>query len=235
MYRATQGVGILGEVDGPHPLLETRNLGRIVGAQWLWRGLELTLKAGEHLALRGPSGSGKTLVMRALAGLDDPQEGQILFKSRPLSDWDTPAYRSEVSYLHQRPALFEGTVETNLRRPYALKVHKDKAFERSAALDLLQQVGRDERFLKLSADTLSGGEGQLVALVRALQLGPSVLLLDEATASLDPETVSRVETLLKNWTAGAERGCIWTSHDPAQLARVASRSYDVKETSRVLD
>ena len=220
------------------PFLETHTLGRCVNEHWLWRGVELSLTAGEQLTLRGPSGSGKTLLLRVLAGLDDPQEGRVVFKGRPLNDWDIPAYRSEVSYLHQRPALFEGTVETNLRRPFSLNAHKGKTFDRARVLELLSKLGRDERFLELDADTLSGGEGQLVALVRALQLEPGVLLLDEATASLDPETVSRVEALLADWVAQGERACLWTSHDPAQLARVASRSYDLtfdlKEVSPVL-
>ena len=67
---------------------------------------------------------------------------------------------------------------------------------------------------------LSGGEAQILALVRALQLEPTILLLDEPTASLDAKTTAQVEALLKNWLHDRDRACILTSHDSAQIDRV---------------
>ena len=119
---------------------------------------------------RGPSGSGKTLLLRTLAGLDDLQEGEVLFEGTPLNDWPMPQYRSAVSYLHQRPALFEGTVETNLRRPFTLNVHKDKTFDRDEVLGLLYSLGRDEHFLSLSADTRFTARAERAAVRRSHRL-----------------------------------------------------------------
>lgn len=208
-------------------LLRAENLGRRVAERWLWRGVTVQLGSQQRLALKGPSGAGKTLLLRALAGLDAAQEGQVRLQDKALAAWAAPLYRTKVSYLHQRPALFEGTVEDNLRRPFALQAHRAQHFDRERVVIWLEHLGRNEGFLGLSAATLSGGEGQLTALLRTLQLNPLVLLLDEATASLDPETVLRAESLLADWLTGGESACIWTSHDPAQLARVADSSFDL--------
>lgn len=152
---------------------------------------------------------------------------QVCLQGKALETWPAPLYRTKVGYLQQRPALFAGTVEDNLRRPCALQAHRARHFDRERIRRWLEYLGRNETFLGFSAATLSGGEAQLTALLRTLQLDPLILLLDEATASLDPETVLRVETLVSDWLEGGERACIWTSHDPAQLARVADSRLDL--------
>lgn len=204
------------------PLLEATRLGARVEGRWLWRGLALRLAAGQQLALKGPSGAGKTVLLRILAGLEPPAEGQVCLAGEPQERWAMPAYRARVTYLHQRPALFAGSVEDNLRRVYALRQHREARYDPERVRALLAALGRGEAFLEQDAERLSGGEAQLVALVRALQLEPQVLLLDEATASLDPTTTRRAEAVVADWLAGeGARAAIWTSHDPAQLERLA--------------
>ena len=85
-------------------------------------------------------------------------------------------------------------------------------------------LGRDEAFLQQSTDRLSGGESQIVAMLRALLTAPDVLLLDEPTASLDAEAVAAIEKLIANWLKEKpDRGCVWTSHDRQQLERNSDR------------
>jgi putative ABC transport system ATP-binding protein len=85
-------------------------------------------------------------------------------------------------------------------------------------------AGRAPDFLDKLASDLSGGEAQIAALVRVLQLAPDVLLLDEPTASLDPASARSIEALVSAWfDADAERACIWVSHDLEQARRVATR------------
>ena len=145
-----------------------------------------------------------------------------------MADRDVPRFRSRVAYLHQSPALLEGTVEESLRSPFELAVHRDRAFDRDRAVELLAALGRGASFLAKQRDDLSGGERQVTALVRLLQLEPEVVLLDEPTAALDPETTSRAEELLARWVGGGERACVWVSHDPAQTHRLATRRLRVE-------
>jgi putative ABC transport system ATP-binding protein len=206
-------------------VLDLRDAGRLVDGRWLWRGLTLTLHAGERVALAGPSGSGKTLLLRAMAGLDGLDEGSLTLHGTPLADWSMPAYRSHVAYVAQRPALVEGTVEDNLRVPFGLRAHAQRRWDRTWVSAALERLGRDERFLTQDAVELSGGEQQLVALVRRLQLEPSVLLLDEPSASLDDTSARALETLVDDWHASSpSRTSLWTSHHREQLTRVTNRA-----------
>jgi len=193
----------------------------------LWEGLNLNVAAGERVAVTGPSGSGKSLLLRALAGLDPLEGGEVTLHGRSQSRWPMPHYRSQVMYLPQRPAFGGGSVLEELRRPFGLKIHSGRPFPLDEAQRWLVALNRPN-FLNLSVTTLSGGEGQLLALVRALVLGPSVLLLDEATASLDPDATRAAEAALNEWSGAVpDRALVWVSHDPAQRARVATRELPV--------
>jgi putative ABC transport system ATP-binding protein len=136
-----------------------------------------------------------------------------------------PTYRREVVYLHQRPSLFEGSIEANLRYPFSFKVNQALSFDRNRILDLLGSVGRTPAFLEKTSRDLSGGETQVVALLRALQLHPSILLLDEPTTSLDEATAEAIENLIHQWLAEspANRAFLWVTHDTYQARRIADR------------
>jgi putative ABC transport system ATP-binding protein len=192
---------------------------------WLLRGVCIAVRPGDRIALIGPSGSGKTLLLRALALLDPHDEGTIEWDGRSLSEEAIPTYRNQVIYLHQRPALFEGTVEDNLKFPFTLKAYRGKQFDRANVEGILGALKRDETFLAKSSRDLSGGEAQIVALIRCLQLDPAVLLLDEPTASLDRANAEAAEGLLSRWQneASRERSFIWVCHDLEQSKRMGSR------------
>jgi len=157
--------------------------------------------------------------------LDPLDEGAIQWKSQGVSGNAVPVYRREVIYLHQRSSLFEGSVEANLRYPLSLKVNRGRLFDKDRILDLLKTIGRTASFLQKSSRDLSGGEAQIVSLLRALQFDPSILLLDEPTTSLDEGTARAIEELLRRWLseAPADRAFLWVSHDSGQVRRVADR------------
>ncbi|MGF1537595.1 MAG: ATP-binding cassette domain-containing protein [Elainellaceae cyanobacterium] len=211
------------------PLLAAENLGRQLDRRWLWKDLSFELYSKERVGLVGPSGSGKTLLLRTLVLLDPVQQGQITFNSRPLNRQGVPQYRTQVVYLPQRPAAFDGTVEENLKRVFDLSAQTG-TYQRSRIESYLDVLGRAPDFLTRPIRRLSGGESQVLALLRALQIQPRVLLLDEPTASLDPDATQQVEALVNQWMDESEqRACLWTSHDPRQIQRVTDRQIDLKE------
>ena len=122
-----------------------------------------------------------------------------------------PQYRSKVCYIQQLPAFFEKTVEENLKRVFHLKAHQHLQYDREKILNWLKELALpltssnssgitdSSEFLKRPAKELSGGEAQIAALLRVLQLEPQVLLLDEPTSSLDTELTKLFETLLLKW------------------------------------
>jgi len=193
------------------------------GEAWLLREASLAVAAGERVALMGPSGSGKTLLLRAMALLDPFDDGEILWHGRRVPDREVPAFRSRVVYLQQRPDLPEGSVEQILRQPYSLAVHRGRQFDPRPIRSHLEKLKRDAKLLTRRSGDLSGGEAQLVALLRAVQLEPDVLLLDEPTSALDPQSAAAVETLVDSWAKRqpGRRSVVWVTHDPQQARRVA--------------
>lgn len=156
--------------------------------------------------------------------LDPCHVGQILWQGKQVSDAQVPRFRSQCIYLHQRAAMLEGSVEENLKLPYQLANHRSLQYDPEFIVDWLKQVGRDEEFLRRSSDDLSGGECQMVALLRAIQLNPQVLLLDEPTSAVDSGTESIIEELIDRWfRAESDRAFVWVTHDRAQASRMGDR------------
>ena len=156
-----------------------------------------------------------------MARLDPLDRGEVRYRGQDVRHDAVPRYRASVMYLHQRAALIEDTVDAALRRPYTLNVHRQRKFDRGRVIELLSALGRDAAFLEKNVADLSGGEIQITALVRALQLDPLILLLDEPTAALDGPTAAAVEQLIERWLAeNDQRAMIWVSHNEAQAQRV---------------
>jgi putative ABC transport system ATP-binding protein len=208
-------------------LLEARNLVRLhpFAKRRLLENISLTLQGGDRVAVAGPTGSGKTLLLRALALLDAIDGGQVLWNGLPIRNQDIPGFRCRAIYFHQRPSILVDTVEAALRQPLALAIHRGRKFNKSWIVQRLASFDRDEKFLEQKVANLSGGEMQITALLRALQLEPNVLLLDEPTSALDPKTAAAVEQWLTAWIDQSPdaRAMIWVTHDANQANRVANR------------
>lgn len=208
-------------------ILDLRGIGRRRPARedWLLKDISLSICPGDRWALVGPTGSGKSLLLRTLALLDPIDEGELLWHGRAVPSDHVPRYRSDVAYLLQRAALGAGTVEESLRIPFSLAVHHNKQFNRQRTIEQLSTLNRGPEFLGQLAANLSGGERQIVALSRTLQLSPSVLLLDEPTAAMDAQTARAVEVLIAQWLAAQpeSRALVWVSHDQSQVTRIANK------------
>ena len=199
------------------------------GGRLLLDDVELEVAAGDRVSISGPSGSGKSQLLRALALLDPFDSGEVLWQGSSVADADVPGFRGHVSYHQQTPALVEGSVEDNLRLPFSLAVHSGQSYECSRAEELLERFGRDPGMLDQVVADLSGGERQIVTLVRLLQLGPQILLLDEPTAALDPETERWVIAVISDWVEAEprRRAYLWITHDERLGPRVAERHLEV--------
>jgi putative ABC transport system ATP-binding protein len=227
-----KATGATGRIPSSQSAIHAISIGRRDSQTegWLIRDVSFALAFGERLGVLGPSGAGKTVLLRALGMLDPLDAGAIHWRGQSVRGNAVPEYRKQVIYLHQRPALFEGNVEDNLRYPFTLKAHQPHSFDRQRAIDLLGSLGRDAAFLDKSSRDLSGGEAQIVAFVRAVQLEPAVLLLDEPTASLDQATAQALEAVLDRWlTARLEkRALVWVSHDREQALRMTGRRISLR-------
>ncbi len=168
----------------------------------------MTIDQGERIGLVGASGSGKSSLLRAIARLDLCDEGSIVFRSEVVARDSIPTFRRQVIYLPQRPSLFATTVRENLQMPFRLAVSRARSdgvqseqqdYDESIVTGILRGLGKPITILDQSAESLSGGEQQIVALIRALILRPVILLLDEPSASLDPETTQQLEKLVLDW------------------------------------
>ncbi|QEG01266.1 putative ABC transporter ATP-binding protein YbbL [Stieleria maiorica] len=203
-------------------LLRAVDLTRRIAGRTLLDHVGLELIAGMRLGLVGPTGSGKSLLLRSLALLEPIDSGQLFWRTESVSSDRATRYRSQVIYVHQRAAGFEGTVESILRQPLQLKIHRGRSFDRDWIIDQLATVSRDATFLDQPHEQLSGGESQIVALLRAIQLSPCILLLDEPTSALDRQSARHVESIVMRWYEEKPdgRAFIWVSHDPSQADRV---------------
>ncbi len=207
-------------------LLEARLSKSIPGRQLLQE-VSCRLRGWERVALVGASGAGKTLLLRALALLEPGVHGQVRWQGQPVAEERIPLFRSQVMYLPQQSLLICGTVWDNLQLPLRFGVHRQRQFSQEEALELLRPFGFQQRFLRQQALQLSGGEGQVVALVRACLLQPQVLLLDEPTASMDPQAAQAAVELVQRWweQEPENRAYIWVTHNVQLAQRVGSRRW----------
>ena len=169
------------------------------------RDVTLTVAAGERLALVGPTGAGKSTLAKLMARLYDPDHGAVRLGGVDLRDATLRSFRDRIVVVPQEGFLFDGTIADNLRfaRPSATDA------ELRAALAAIGALERFEAFpdglateVRERGSRLSAGERQLVALARAALVDPAVLVLDEATSSLDPGTEELVERALERLMAG---------------------------------
>jgi ATP-binding cassette subfamily B protein len=190
------------------------------------RGVDLTLRPGESIAIVGRTGSGKTTLLNLLARLHEPTEGALLLGGVPAAQWPRGVYRRFFGIVPQETFLFSQTIRENIAFGFR---------EGDAALDSIAATEQAARRAGLGSDiaqfpqgldtivgergiTLSGGQKQRVALARALALDRRVLLLDDAFASVDPGTEERILESL--FALEPRPGIVLATHRRSALLRV---------------
>jgi len=167
---------------------------------WVLRDVSFRLAPGEKLALVGATGSGKTTIANLLMRFYEPQRGTIRVDGRPLASYDVQALRRRMGLVLQDAFLFSGTIASNLA--LGDDALPPEALERAArevhAHDFIERLpGGYAAPVRERGASLSGGQKQLIAFARALAAGPDVLVLDEATASVDTQTESAIQQGLR--------------------------------------
>jgi polar amino acid transport system permease protein len=191
------------------PVIEILDLHKSYGAHEVLAGINLTVRAGEVVALLGPSGSGKSTLLRTINQLETINSGAVLLDGKPMGRGDNGALLSEsrladqrrkvgVSMVFQQFNLFHHlTAKENITGPLTWVSGLSKEEISARADELIAQVGMTERASVLPRH-LSGGQQQRIGIARALASQPRVLLLDEPTSALDPELVAEVLEVIRN-------------------------------------
>ena len=187
------------------------------------KGAELTINSGEIVALVGPSGAGKSTLLHIAGLLEKPDGGEIIISGEPCSklgdDRRTQIRRKNLGFVYQYHHLLpEFTAQENIVIPQIIAgLGKTVAGERAA--QLLDMLGLKDRATHRPAK-LSGGEQQRVAIGRALANAPALLLADEPTGNLDPETAEDVFNMLMNLTRKAGLTALIATHNPELAKRM---------------
>jgi len=180
--------------------IQFRNVGFAYGKKVILNGIDFTIRKNEFVALVGPSGTGKTTLVDILCGLYTPASGRLSIDDKNILDIDIRKWRRSIGYVPQDLFLFHDTIANNitLGDPLIEDIKIEQALKSAGAWDFVSefpegiQKNIGERGLKLS-----GGQRQRVSIARALVSNPQLLILDEATVALDPETEREILKKIK--------------------------------------
>ena len=208
------------------PMVSIKNVHKAFGELEVLKGVSLDVMKGEVICIIGPSGSGKSTLIRCINALNDIQQGSILVEGQEVNDPELNKLelRKKVGMVFQQYNLFpHKTALENIMMAPIRVLKRDKSETEQFARQLIKKVrleGKENNY----PGELSGGQQQRVAIARSLAMKPDIMLFDEVTAALDPETVGEVLITIKEL---AEDGmtCILVTHEMGFAREVADHIY----------
>ena len=208
------------KVDKVQGNIELREVGFRYGNRAVNRGISLNIRAGEMVGLVGHSGSGKSTLVNLICRFYDVAEGAILLDGKDIRSFAVADYRRNIGLVLQEPFLFFGTIAENIAygKPHATREEIIAAARAAHAHEFILRLPQgDDSMVGERGQGLSGGERQRISIARALLIDPPILILDEATSSVDSETEKEIQKALDNLVQG--RTTIAIAHRLSTLHR----------------
>ncbi|MCK5779691.1 MAG: ATP-binding cassette domain-containing protein [Psychrilyobacter sp.] len=175
----------------------------------IFTNLNLNLEENKKILLRMPSGAGKSTLLKVIMGYIPIDSGSITIDGTILNAKEIYNVRSNIAYISQNITFSENSVEEYIELIFSFKKNRKINYSKKKLIELLEKLQLDEKILKKSPKSLSGGEKQRIAIILVLLLDKKILLLDEITSGLDHDLKIKVIEVIK----GLEKTIIVSSHD----------------------
>ena len=185
--------------DNINGIIEFDNVRFGYNSKEIIKGINLKIESNSLTAIVGQSGTGKTSIINLLLRLYKPSSGKILIDGVDIFDYSKDIYKSNVSVVNQKPFIFNMSIRKNLDFVDSNIEHQIEACKRVGIHDFITSLPQGyNTILRENANNISGGQKQLISLARTLLSKSEILLFDEITSSLDPDTASHIDTILKD-------------------------------------
>lgn len=211
-------------INAGEKLIEVKDLKKNFGSLEVLKGINETIHKGEVVSIIGPSGSGKSTFLRCLNLLEKPTSGQVIFEGVDIADKkiNIDHHRQKIGMVFQHFNVFPHlTVLENITITPTLEKKVPQKETEEKAMKLLKQVGLEDKAQEYPRK-LSGGQKQLLAIVRAMAMEPDVMLFDEPTSALDPEMVKDVLEVIQQLAEGGMT-CVIVTHEMGFARSVSDR------------
>jgi len=208
------------------PIVSIRDVHKSFGTLEVLKGINIDVKKGEVICIIGPSGSGKSTLIRCINALNDINSGSILVQGQEVHDpkLDKLELRKKVGMVFQQYNLFPHKTALQNVMMAPIKVLKENPADvetrARALMERVNLLGKEDSY----PGELSGGQQQRVAIARSLAMNPDIMLFDEVTAALDPETVKEVLNAIKD-LASSGMTCILVTHEMGFAREIADHIY----------